>query len=58
MELLLRRLAFGLTAAVPVTACLGDEVAPTDHKGPYALGGRIHVGPFGHPDGVAINGGN
>ncbi len=32
----------------------GDEVTPTEHRGSYALNGRIHVGRFGHPDGEPV----
>ena len=54
MNRFLRSLIFGLTASVLVTACVGEEVTPTELKGSYALNGRIHVGRFGHPDGKPL----
>ena len=50
MNRLLRCLALGLTAVLPVIPCAGEEVTPTDLKGDYAVNGRLHVSLFGTPD--------
>jgi len=39
-------------------ASLGEEVTQTEHRGSYALNGRIHVGLFGHPDGEPLTTGH
>ena len=57
MERYLRNLVFGLAAVMPITTCLGEEVTPTEHRGSYALNGRIYVGRFGHPDGEPLTDG-
>ena len=47
-----------LIAAMLVVPSLGEEVIPTEHRGSYALNGRIHVGLFGDPDGEPLTTGH
>jgi Tol biopolymer transport system component len=54
MTRFLASLLLGLAAPMLAVPSLGEEVTPTEHRGSYALNGRIQVGLFGHPDGEPL----
>jgi Tol biopolymer transport system component len=57
MTRFLAQLLSGLAALMPAVSSFAEEVTPTEHRGSYALNGRIHVGLFGHPDGKPLTDG-
>ncbi len=47
-------LLVGLAASALAVSSFAEEVIRTEHRGSYALNGRIHVGLFGYPDGKPL----